>query len=234
MISGILRIATFFTIRIKLVAVGVAMIVVTMLHSLLAEQLTLTGLIEEATGSELFDPDANDWLWMLEWGVIGLFVLFWAMGRERAMRWTIIGYNAYVTLALAASVVGLVFTLSDRKTADSGFDLLWDGFVVWTINVLIFAVWYWLLEGPRRDTEASAVTRRHFLFPQQANPLPGWENWTPGPLDFLFLAFSHSAAFSPTDTAALSHRAKLLIMTQASLSLITLAMIAARAVNILG
>lgn len=226
------RAAAFFASRARLAAVGVALMVVTVLHSLLAEQLTLTGLVEAVTGTDFFDPEANDWLGVLEWGVLGLFAVFWVLGRERAMRRTIIGYAAYVTLTLVASVAGLVLTLTERKTGDAGFDLLWDAFVVWVINVFIFAVWYWLLDGPRRDDAAPA--RRHFLFPQQANELPGWENWKPGPLDFLFLAFAHSTAFSPTDTAALSQRAKLLIMVQASLSLITLAMLAARAVNIIG
>ena len=226
------RILTWIAARARLGTVGVALIVVTLLHSLLADQLTLTGLVEEVTGTDFFDGEANDWLGWLEWGVIGLFMVLWAMGRERAMLRTMIGYSAYVTLMLAASVAGLVVMLTVRKTADAGFDLLWDAFVVWTINVIIFAVWYWLLDGGRCET--GATPRRHFLFPQHANQLPGWENWNPGPVDFLFLAFSHSTAFSPTDTAALSRRAKLLLMTQASLSLVTLAMIAARAVNILG
>ena len=218
----------------RLGAAGAALIPVTLLHSLLAEQLTLTGLIEEATGMEFFDPETNDWLWIFEWGTIALCIIFAALGRLGAMRRTIIGYTVYVTLALAASVAGLVFTLTLRKTADAGFDLLWDAFVVWTINILIFAVWYWLLDGSPRESATSHRSRSHFLFPQQANALPGWEHWRPGPLDFLFLAFSHSTAFSSTDTAPLSRRAKFLIMTQASLSLVTLAMIAARAVNILG
>lgn len=225
------RVTAFLSSRARLAAVGVALIVVTVLHSLLAEQLTLTGLVEEATGSDFFDPEANDWLGVFEWGILGLVGLFWVLGRERAMMRTIIGYAAYVTLTLGASVFGLVLTLSERKTGDGGFDLLWDAFWVWVINVFIFAVWYWLLDGSHRDEAPPA--RRHFLFPQQANQLPGWEDWKPGPLDFLFLAFAHSTAFSPTDTAALSQRAKLLIMVQASLSLVTLAMIAARAVNIL-
>lgn len=223
----IARIFTWIRSRSRLGAAGLALLVVTLLHSLLADQLTLTGLIEEVTGTDVFDPEANDWINVFEWGVIALFLGFLVLGRERGMRRTIIGYSAYVTLTLAASVLGLVFTLTVRKTPDAGFDLLWDAFLVWTINVVIFAVWYWLLD-------AGTPQRRHFLFPQQANELPGWENWQPGWLDYLFLAFSHSTAFSPTDTAALSRRAKLLIMCQASLSLITLAMIAARAVNIIG
>ena len=226
------RISTWLTARARLGAVGLALIIVTVLHSLLAEQLTLTGLIEEVTGTDFFDSEANDWIGWLEWGVLGLFAVQWALGRERGMMRTIVAYSGYVTLTLAASVAGLILTLTVRKTADAGFDLLWDAFVVWTLNVFIFAVWYWLLDGTRR--EGASTTRRHFLFPQQANQLAGWEGWKPGPIDFLFLAFAHSTAFSPTDTAALSRRAKLLIMAQASLSLVTLAMIAARAVNVLG
>ena len=227
MITRASKLYQFFAMRARYGAAAIALIFVTILHSLLAEQLTLTGLVETATGTDFFDAEANDLITMFEWGIIVLFLILWAKGSQKAMLRIIVAYCGYVTLTLAASVIGLVLTLTIRKTVDSAFDLLWDAFMVWTVNVLIFAVWYWLLDG--RDE-----TRKHFLFPQQSNLLPGWENWKPGPLDFLFLAFSHSTAFSPTDTAALSHRAKLLIMVQATLSLITLAMIAARAVNILG
>lgn len=217
----------WLTARLRHAPVALALIIVTLLHSLLAEQLTLTGLIEIATGTEFFDSDANDWLYYAEWCVIAVFVVLWALGRESAMRRIIMGFSAYVTLTLGASVLGLVFTLTVRKTPEAGFDLLWDAFWVWTINVLIFAVWYWLLDG-------HATRRRHFLFPQQSNALPGWESWNPSWFDYLFLAFTHSTAFSPTDTASLSRRAKFLIMLQASMSLVTLAMIAARAINIIG
>ena len=215
-------------------SVLIALIVVTLLNSLLAEALKVTGLIEEVTGTDFFDPEVNTLIDWFEWGVIALIVVFWIANFARAARWTTLVYLGYVTFTLAASVLGLIFTLTERKTPDAAFDLLWDAFVVWTINVIILSVWYWLVDGGGADKRARAqVTRPDFVFPQQSNEIPGWVEWKPGWFDYLFLAFSHSTAFSATDTAILSRRAKILVMVQASISLATLAMIAARAINII-
>jgi len=215
-------------------SVLIALIVVTLLNSLLAEALTVTGLIEEVTGTDLFDPEVNALIGWFEWSVIALIVFFWLANFVRAARWTTFVYLGYGTFALAASALGLVFTLTERKTPDAAFDLLWDAFVVWTINVIIFSVWYWMIDGGGVDKRARGhVARSDFLFPQQANQIPGWAEWKPGWFDYLFLAFSHSTAFSATDTAVLSQRAKTLTMMQASISVTTLAMIAARAINII-
>jgi uncharacterized membrane protein len=108
--------------------------------------------------------------------------------------------------------------------------LLRDAALIWIINVVTFALWYWEIDGGGplmrkvRPHEA-----KDFLFPQQA-----WgeaETWSPRFLDYLFLAFNHSTAFSPTDTAVLSRRAKVLVMIQASLSLMAIAVLIAKAIN---
>jgi hypothetical protein len=215
-------------------SVLIALIVVMLLKSLLAEALTVTGLIEEVTGTDFFDPEVNGLITWFEWGVIALIVFLWLANFVRAARWATLAYLGYGTFTLATSVLGLVFTLTERKTPEAAFDLLWDAFVVWTINVIIFSVWYWLMDGGGVDKRARVlVARPDFLFPQQANEIPGWAEWKPGWFDYLFLAFSHSTAFSATDTAVLSPRAKALTMLQASISVTTLAMIAARAINII-
>lgn len=215
-------------------SVLIALIVVMLLQTLLAEALTVIGLIEEVTGTDFFDPETNALITLLEGGMIALIVFFWLANFVRAARWTTCAYLGYGTFTLAASVLGLVFTLTERKTPEAAFDLLWDAFVVWTINVIIFSVWYWLIDGGGVDQRARGqVARPDFLFPQQANEIPGWAEWKPGWFDYLFLAFSHSTAFSATDTAILSRRAKTLTMIQASISVTTLAMIAARAINII-
>ncbi|MCI0475372.1 MAG: hypothetical protein L0Y55_03940 [Anaerolineales bacterium] len=215
-------------------SVLIALVVVALLNSFLAEALTLTGLIEQVTGTDFFDTEANALLDLIEWSMIALIVFFWIANFVRAARWATFAYLGYGTFTLAASVLGLVFTLTERKTPAAAFDLLWDAFVVWTINVIIFSVWYWLIDGGGVDKRAGGqVARPDFVFPQQANEIPGWANWKPGWFDYLFLAFSHSTAFSATDTAILSPRAKTLTMMQASISVTTLAMIAARAINII-
>jgi hypothetical protein len=132
-----------------------------------------------------------------------------------------------LTLALLASVVHLatLATLSSR-----GVVLLRPAAVLWVSNILIFALWYWELDG-------EGPIRRHqrghpavdFLFPQQANG----KRWAPGFVDYLFVAFCFATALSPADTAPLTARAKLLLMAQAIISMTILLLLIARAVNIL-
>jgi uncharacterized membrane protein len=133
-----------------------------------------------------------------------------------------------VTSGLISSVIFLMYTLFTHKAVASS--LFRDAVLLWVANVIVFTVWYWEVDqgGPaRRHTGQSQSP--DFLFPQIA---AGWTNWKPGFFDYLFLAFNTNTAFSPTDTTVMSQRAKLLMMTQASISLVILAVLAARAVNI--
>lgn len=94
-------------------------------------------------------------------------------------------------------------------------------------------LWYWTLD--RGGPAARGLTRHSrpdFLFAQMTIE-QGDESWSPGFIDYLFLAFTNATAFSPTDTLPLSGRAKLLMMAQSGISLLTIALVAARAVNIL-
>jgi uncharacterized membrane protein len=111
---------------------------------------------------------------------------------------------------------------------------------LWITNILVFAVWYWRLDagGPHQRDKRPGHTEGDFLFPQmtmseQALRDAGMENWSPEFIDYLFLAFNTSTAFSPTDVPVLARWAKVLMMLQSLLSLLILALLAARAVNIL-
>jgi hypothetical protein len=106
---------------------------------------------------------------------------------------------------------------------------------LWVANVLVFASWYWRLDagGPNQRDLLDAHTEGAFLFPQMITPWESDKNWRPGFVDYLFLAFNTSTAFSPTDVPVLSRWAKLMMMVQACISLATVALLAARAVNIL-
>jgi uncharacterized membrane protein len=136
---------------------------------------------------------------------------------------------AVVTLAEAISVLRLVYLLPRQGMSASA--LLRDAAIIWGINIVTFALWYWLIDGdgPRMRYERPHEAK-DFLFPQQANK-EDKNSWIPRFLDYLFLAFNHSTAFSPTDTAILSRRAKVLVMIQATLSLMAIAVLAARALN---
>ena len=111
---------------------------------------------------------------------------------------------------------------------------------LWLMNVLVFASWYWRLDAGGPHVRATFYGHRKgaFLFPQmtlsdEQRLIQGLTNWSPGFIDYLFLAFNTSTAFSPTDSAVLSPWAKVLMMLQSAISLSIVAVLAARAVNIL-
>jgi hypothetical protein len=107
---------------------------------------------------------------------------------------------------------------------------------LWVTNILVFASWYWRLDagGPHQRHIRGSHTEGDFLFPQMTlPPAAGQSSWSPGFVDYLFLAFNSSTAFSPTDSPVLSRWAKVAMMVQASISFTTVALLAARAVNIL-
>lgn len=137
------------------------------------------------------------------------------------------------TLAVAISAVFLVTRLPGSKTP--GSQLLGSSALIYVCNVLVFALWYWEIDGGgpllrRRGHYAS----HDFVFPQfQQDPQGAALSWIPGIIDYLFLAFNTSTAFSPTDTLVLSPRAKLLMMAQSVISLVVIAVLAARAINTL-
>lgn len=146
--------------------------------------------------------------------------------------------SGVVTLALISSLTILVVRLPSHK--DSPLELLTSAGTLWVCNVLVFACWYWRLDagGPHARDCHGVHTDGAFLFPQmmldeELRRQMGEDQWSPGFVDYLFLAFNTSTAFSPTDVPVLSRWAKLLMMIQSTISLATIAIIAARAVNVL-
>jgi len=134
-----------------------------------------------------------------------------------------------VTLALASGVGLLILTLAKRHAST----LLQSAAILWSLNILVFALWYWEIDGggPLKR-HLSGHQAADFLFPQQADGDPG--GWVAHFVDYLFLAFNTSTALSPADTFPLTRTAKGLMMIQALISLSIIVFLAARAVNILG
>jgi hypothetical protein len=149
----------------------------------------------------------------------------------RMIRYLAIGLITVMTVMNFAALAELVRALLSGKT-EGGTTLLVDAVIIWTINIIVFALWFWGLDGG-----GPAVRHAHqkpafeFLFPQALIKDAG--PFLPGFVDYLFLSFTNATAFSPTDTMPLSQRAKLLMMAEAMISLLTIAFVAARAVNIL-
>ena len=100
-------------------------------------------------------------------------------------------------------------------------------------NVLIFSIWYWIMDPPGIDNDTPSNAPWDFLFPQRGNVVAQYENWKPRYSDYLYLAFTTSLAFSPTDTLPLSRRAKMLMLLQSVISVTTIVFIAGVAINIL-
>ncbi len=138
--------------------------------------------------------------------------------------------SGIVTAAVIASLALLIAALPDRK--ETPRDLLRSAAALWVSNILVFASWYWRLDagGPHQRDLRDSHTEGAFLFPQMTL---GDSEWRPGFVDYLFLAFNTSTAFSPTDVPVLSRWAKGMMMVQATISFTTVALLAARAVNIL-
>ncbi len=161
--------------------------------------------------------------------------------RAGMLRWNkIFGYLAQsvVTAFLSVSLAILVSRLPSHK--DPPGDLLRAAGALWVSNILVFASWYWRLDagGPNQRDLKRSHTDGAFLFPQMVldpdlRKEMGEDEWRPGFIDYLFLAFNTSTAFSPTDVPVLSRWAKALMMVQSAISLAAIAILAARAVNIL-
>lgn len=153
--------------------------------------------------------------------------------RRRAVRWLAVILTAVITGINSLSLLKVVEQLLAGHAGSNGEALLLDAVKIWTINIVAFALWYWSLD--RGGPAARGLTKRckpDFLFSQMTLADED-DPWSPGFVDYLFLAFTNATAFSPTDTLPLSGRAKLLMMVQSGISLLTIALVAARAVNIL-
>jgi len=144
----------------------------------------------------------------------------------------VVGYTVLciVTAAMIGALVLLIAALLDH--GEKPRELLRSAVALWISNILVFASWYWRLDagGPNQRDLRGEHTAGAFLFPQMSL---GDRDWMPGFVDYLFLAFNTSTAFSPTDVPVLSRWAKGMMMVQSTISLSTLALLAARAVNIL-
>ena len=141
--------------------------------------------------------------------------------------------NGIITIAMVAALIHLIEGIPHHLETPKA--LLRSAAALWIANILVFALWYWKLDagGPLRRDRGQGMSQSSFLFPQMLNREGQDASWTPHFVDYLFLAFNTSTAFSPTDTAVLSRWAKLGTMLQSLISLMIVALLAARAVNIL-
>jgi uncharacterized membrane protein len=154
--------------------------------------------------------------------------------ESRAIRLLSLTLAAVLSLANAWSVARLVVGLVNGKEGSAPGPLLITGGIIWLTNVVVFALWYWEFDRGGPVARANA-TRMYpdFQFVQMASPELAPPGWEPTFGDYLYLSFTNAAAFSPTDVMPLSHWAKMAMTAQASVSIVTVALVVARAVNIL-
>ena len=178
------------------------------------------------------------WMWLLPVVAEALFIIstlslphraLSEMGIRREAGIVVVALatlaNAFLVLAVIASLV------SGHET--SGSHLLLKGGTVWLTNVILFGLWFWMFDrgGPSRRIEADPPPP-DFQFPQMENPdlaPPGWRTHF---VDYMYVSFTNSIAFSPTDAMPLNRWAKLLMLAEASTAALVILLVAARAVNI--
>jgi hypothetical protein len=170
-------------------------------------------------------------------GVLSPILLAQIDGRwERVERITTLAFAAFAGVGTLRGLGTLLRDVVGRTQPLGGLALLSSSVALWGLNVLTFSLLYWQLDrGGPSAREDGAARRPDWSFPQdEASAEAVDPRWTPTYPDYLFLAYSTATAFSATDALPLTTRAKMLMMVESLISLTTLALIASRAINILG
>lgn len=145
---------------------------------------------------------------------------------------------AAITLDNTASAVILDYNILTGQVSNNAAVLLGSGAAIFSTNIIVFGIWYWELDrgGPFTRAGVNNTQQRvypDFMFPQMANPDLAPKDWRPTFIDYLYTSVTNVMAFSPTDTMPLSPRAKAMMTLQAVVAVSTLALVIARAVNVL-
>jgi len=180
-------------------------------------------------------------IWLLPAVIVVLLVptvVSHRVGRQSLNRTLGIIISGITTLALIGSVILLVRALPTHREPAS--QLLRSGGLLWLTNVMVFALWYWRLDGggPSLRHKQKKFGSTSFLFPQMQIPHDERAQfecvrWRPHFIDYLFVAFTQSSTFGPTDAPLLARWAKVLAMTQISISLTIVVLLISRAVGVL-
>jgi uncharacterized membrane protein len=154
--------------------------------------------------------------------------------ESRSLQMAAIALIGVMMLSNVLSLSRLIHLLIFDPKNVAGSSLLGSAAGIWLMNVIVFALWYWELDRGGPDERLDAAHRSpDFLFPQMSTPGCAEPGWSPAFVDYLYIAFTNATAFSPTDTLPLSRWAKVLMLVQSTASLLTVTLVAARAVNIL-
>ena len=221
---------SFFRDRgLGLAAVTLIMFVISLAQTAISYTMTV-GTLRHFLPGDLFGVVHT--LVVIRFGLVaGMAVLWLAKRRQRQMQVVVI-VNAMFTVALLSHTAALIATLF-RGASEAINELMLDVTLMVVSNILIFSIWYWIIDPPGVQEVPRDDVPWDFLFPQRGSSLPHYESWVPRYTDYLYLAFTTSFAFSPTDTLPLTRRAKMLMLLQSAISVVTLTGIAGGAINIL-
>ena len=183
--------------------------------------------------------DFSWWVWLIPVvpETILLVLLSWSRPHERLVQMGIrrtvgIVLLGIVSIANALLVVGVIASLVEGQEK-SGAQLLLKAVTVWGTNVITYGLWFWAFDRGGPATRVSAdPPLPDFLFPQMQSQELAPPHWTPELTDYMYVSFTNSIAFSPTDTLPLTRWAKLLMLSESTISAVTILLVAARAVNI--
>lgn len=197
----------------------------------------LLAVLSQRQGWKLWDFPWWVWLIPVVPEVALLMALAWDRPRRRLEQMGIrreVGLSLLALIGLANSFL-LVAVIASLVRGDekSGGQLLLKAVVVWGTNSITYGLWFWALDrgGPVRRLQADPPSP-DWQFPQMENPELAEPGWQPHLFDYQYVSFTNSIAFSPTDSMPLTHRAKLLMLSESAVSAVTVLLVAARAVNI--
>jgi hypothetical protein len=199
---------------------------------------TLLAMVSEQQGWKLWGQPWWIWLGSVVPELVLLLPLAFQRPRHQLEQ---LGKRRMVALGLlgvvsAGNALALVLLIGSLLSGDekSGPELLLKAVTIWGTNVIAFGLWYWGLDqgGPIRRLEPEPGPP-DFQFPQLENPQLAAPGWHPRLLDYVYISFTNSIAFSPTDAMPLTRLAKSLMLAESALSAVTVLLVAARSVNIL-
>jgi hypothetical protein len=208
-------------------------LVILLLQSYLSDDISVGRLLSPSTKFNFSENIINNIWFFIRMIVLVPLIVFLALNWMKPLWISVVFGNVLLTLQLFASTAMLVLSLG-ADTPDHVQVLFMDIILVMLINILIFSLWYWLIDAPviKQDTVREPEPW-DFLFPQRSSAVPGYSLWSPEFPDYLFVAFTATFAFGPTDTLPLSKKAKCLMLLQVIISVTTIIVLAGRALTIL-
>ncbi|HET7744968.1 MAG TPA: hypothetical protein VFK76_09535 [Gaiellaceae bacterium] len=201
--------------------------------------LVLLALVSRREGWELLHH-LHWWAWLLL-AVPELFLILDFFLREsgaagmKSRRYVIVSLGFLVVGNVTALAI-LVYALVTTSTSQlGGGELLLTAAVIWSTNVIVFGIWFWEVDlgGPVERALQPRREKPDFEFPQDDNRDVMRDGWYPRLWDYLYVSLTNSIAFSPTDAMPLTRQAKLLMGLESAISVVTVLLVAARAVNVL-